>query len=104
MTMHWNVLKKHSVTFEAAIIHRKGRGTFNAGAYFIEVCITGRAGIVQSVYRLATDWTTEGSEFGCRCGQEFSLLYVVQTDSGASPASYPMGAGGSFPGGKAAEA
>jgi hypothetical protein len=33
--------------------------------------------------------------------QDFSLLHVVQTDSGAHPASYPMGAAGSFPGGKA---
>jgi hypothetical protein len=30
-----------------------------------------------------------------------SLLHVVQTGSGAHPASYPMGAGGSFLGGKA---
>jgi hypothetical protein len=29
---------------------------------------------------------------------DFSLLLVVQTDSGAHPASYPMGTGGSFPG------
>jgi hypothetical protein len=35
-------------------------------------------------------------------GQEFPLLYVVQTGSGAHPASYPMGTEGSFPGGKAA--
>jgi hypothetical protein len=32
---------------------------------------------------------------------DFSLLYSVQTDSGAHSASYPMGAGGYFPGGKA---
>jgi hypothetical protein len=32
--------------------------------------------------------------------QEFSLLHNVQTDTGAHPASYPMGTGGSFPGGK----
>jgi hypothetical protein len=37
-------------------------------------------------------------------GSEFSLLHVVQTGSGAHPASYPMGTGSSFPGGKAAEA
>jgi hypothetical protein len=43
-------------------------------------------------------WTTEGSEFESRWGQEFSLLHVVQTGSGAHPASYPMGTGGSFPG------
>jgi hypothetical protein len=34
----------------------------------------------------------------------FSLLHRVQTRSRAHPASYPMGTGGSFPGGKAAVA
>jgi hypothetical protein len=34
----------------------------------------------------------------------FSLGHRVQTGSGAHPASYPMGTGGSFPGGKAAGA
>jgi hypothetical protein len=29
-----------------------------------------------------------------RAWQEFSLLHSVQTDSGADPASYPMGTGG----------
>jgi hypothetical protein len=32
--------------------------------------------------------------FESRQGQEFSLLHVVQTGSGARPASYLMGAGG----------
>jgi hypothetical protein len=36
--------------------------------------------------------------------QDFSLLYSVQTGSGAHLASYTMGTGGSFPGGKAAGA
>jgi hypothetical protein len=36
--------------------------------------------------------------------KDFSLLHSIQTDSGAHPASYPMGTGGSFPGGKAGEA
>jgi hypothetical protein len=35
-------------------------------------------------------------------GQEFSLLQIVQNGSEAHPTSYPMGTGGSFPGGKAA--
>jgi hypothetical protein len=56
------------------------------------------AGVAQSVQRLATGWTTEGSEFESQYGQEFSLLHVVQTGSGAHPASYSMGTGGSFPG------
>jgi hypothetical protein len=41
------------------------------------------AGIAQSVERLATGWTTKGSEFKFRWGQEFSLLHVVH------PTSYP---------------
>jgi hypothetical protein len=52
----------------------------------------------------ATGWTTEGSEFESRKGQEFCLLYVVQTGSGVHRTSYPMGTGGSFPGSKAAGA
>jgi hypothetical protein len=32
--------------------------------------------------------------------QEFPLLDSIQTNSGAHPASYPMGTGYSFPGGK----
>jgi hypothetical protein len=28
------------------------------------------------------------------------FLHIVETGSGAHPASYPMGTGGSFPGGK----
>jgi hypothetical protein len=34
----------------------------------------------------------------------FSLHHRVQNGSGAQPASFPMGTGGSFPGGKAAGA
>jgi hypothetical protein len=60
------------------------------------------AGIAQSVQRMATGRSTEGSEFDSRWGQEFSLLYVVQTDSGVDPTSYPMGTGVSFRRGKAA--
>jgi hypothetical protein len=32
--------------------------------------------------------------------ENFSLHHRVQNGSGAHPASYPMGTGGSFPGGK----
>jgi hypothetical protein len=45
---------------------------------------------------MAKGWMTEGSEFESRQGKEFSLLHVVQTGSGAHPASYKMGNGGSF--------
>jgi hypothetical protein len=34
-------------------------------------------------------------------GTDFSSSPCVQTGSGVHPASYPMGTGGSFPGGKA---
>jgi hypothetical protein len=51
-----------------------------------------RAGIHQSVERLATVWKVWGSNPG---GGEFSL--TVQTGPGAHPASYTMGTG-SFPG------
>jgi hypothetical protein len=39
----------------------------------------------------------KGSEFESRWRQEFSLLHVVQTGSGAHPTFYPMGTGGLFP-------
>jgi hypothetical protein len=35
-------------------------------------------------------WTTEGSEFESKQGQEFSLLHIVQTSSRTHPTSYPM--------------
>jgi hypothetical protein len=55
-----------------------------------------------SVVGIATGYrTTEQSEFKSRYGQKFSLLQVVHTGSGIHPISYPMGTGGSFPGGKA---
>jgi hypothetical protein len=44
------------------------------------------------------------SVVGIPIGSKFSLLHIVQTDSGSHPASYPMGTGGSFPGGKEAGA
>jgi hypothetical protein len=47
-------------------------------------------------------WTTEGSQLESRWGQEFSLLHVVQTGSGAQPDSYPMCTVSFFPEGKAA--
>jgi hypothetical protein len=46
-------------------------------------------------------WTA-GIQFPA--GVRFSLLHSVQSGSGAHPASYPLGTGGSFPGGKTAGA
>jgi hypothetical protein len=60
------------------------------------------AGIAQSVQGLATGWTTEKSEFESRERYEFCLLHVVQTGSGAHPASYSMGNWALSPRGKAA--
>lgn len=40
------------------------------------------------------------NQFESHQGQEFSLLHVIQTDSAANPAPYPMGNSGSFPRGK----
>jgi hypothetical protein len=39
-----------------------------------------------------------GSEFESWYGQDFSPLEVIQTSSGAHPASYPMGSGAPTPG------
>jgi hypothetical protein len=49
---------------------------------------------------IVTDWMA-GVRFqaGAKC---FSLLHSAQTNSVAHPASYPMGAVGSFTGGKTA--
>jgi hypothetical protein len=58
------------------------------------------AGIDQSAYWWTKVWTAEVRfPVGARY---FSLLHSVQTGSGAHPASYPMGTGFSFSGGKAA--
>jgi hypothetical protein len=59
-----------------------------------------------SVVGIATSYGLDdkGSEFESRWGQEFSLLQIIQTGSEVPPTSYPMGTGGSFPGGKAAGA
>jgi hypothetical protein len=54
--------------------------------------------VSSSVQCLTNDWTT-----GIRSpagAKDFSSSLCVQTGSGAHPASYPKGTGGSFPGGK----
>jgi hypothetical protein len=47
---------------------------------------------------MATCWTSEGSEFEPRQGQEFSLLHVAQTGSEVHRTSYPRGTGALSPG------
>jgi hypothetical protein len=57
------------------------------------------AGVARPVQCLTTDWT-----IGVRSPTEaddFSSTLCVQTGSGAHPASYTVGTGGSLPGGKA---
>jgi hypothetical protein len=53
---------------------------------------------------IATAYGLDDRGVGVRVlvGSGFSLLHIVQTGSGAHPASYPMGARSYFPGGKAA--
>jgi hypothetical protein len=48
---------------------------------------------------IATGYWLDGRGVGVRVQVrvEFSPLHVVQTASGAHPASYPVGTGGSFP-------
>jgi hypothetical protein len=55
-------------------------------------CLSG-TGIALSVYRWATSWKA-GVRFPTGTIY-FSLLHSIQTGSGARPASYPMGSGGS---------
>jgi hypothetical protein len=59
-----------------------------------------------SAVGVVTGYGLDGRGVGVRVpvGVRFSPLHVVQTGSGAHPASYPMGTGGSFPRGKAAGA
>jgi hypothetical protein len=68
-----------------------------------------RLNLVLAIYKsrdssvgIATGWTT-GVRFPAGA-RDFSLLHRVQTGSGAHPASYTIGTGGSFPGDKAAGA
>jgi hypothetical protein len=49
------------------------------------------AGTAHSIRWLAMRWTAKRSEFDSRQEQDFSPLHVVQTVSGAYPASYLMG-------------
>jgi hypothetical protein len=56
---------------------------------------------------IATGYRLDDRTIGVRFSEGavyFSLHHRVQTGSGAHPASYTMGTGGSFPGGKAARA
>jgi hypothetical protein len=57
------------------------------------------AAIAQAVYCLTMGWTI--GVWSSTGTQDFSSSSCIQTGSEAHPASYPMGTGGPFPGGKA---
>jgi hypothetical protein len=58
--------------------------------------------VAQSVYCLATGWTTGRSRFDPQQKRkDFSSSLCVQTGSGVNPASCTMGTGGPFPWAKA---
>jgi hypothetical protein len=61
------------------------------------MCISGSSGSIVSDYGL----DDRAIEVRSPTGADFSSSLCAQTGSGAHPATYPMGAGGSFPGGKA---
>jgi hypothetical protein len=53
------------------------------------VFVSTRAAVAQSVYRLATGWTIESSEFESLYCQEYSLPHTVQTGYGVHQSCYP---------------
>jgi hypothetical protein len=69
------------------------------------IIVKSRAVIAQSAQRLGYGLDDRGSMLRFPAGTgNFSLHHRVQNGSGAHPASYIMGTGGSFLGGKAAGA
>jgi hypothetical protein len=61
---------------------------------------------LDSAVGMATGYGLDNGGVGVQVpvGSRISLFHIVQTSSRANPASYPMGTGRSFPGGKAAGA
>jgi hypothetical protein len=53
----------------------------------IQKCYQKKIHLDQLSNSVTTGWTTEGSEFESRYGQEFSLLQIVQTGSEVHPTS-----------------
>jgi hypothetical protein len=64
----------------------------------IKLPLLSSSGSIVSDYRLDDQEIEVRSPAG---SEDFSSSSCVQTGSGAHPASYPMGTGGPFPGGKA---
>jgi hypothetical protein len=70
----------------------------NPPSYALKLGSWGSSVCIQSDYRLG-DWAT-AVRFPAEA-KDFSTSLCVQTSSGSHPATYPMGIGGRFPGGKA---
>jgi hypothetical protein len=81
--------------------HTMERGSVNQARSVVSSVPSCFSGSRDSVVGIATGYGLDGrevSEFESQWGQEFSLLHVVQTGSGAHPASYRMGTGRSLAG------
>jgi hypothetical protein len=61
------------------------------GDSFLLLLLLLLAAVEQSVLQLTLDWTPDGSGFESVLGKKSSLLHIVQTGSGAHPATYQMG-------------
>jgi hypothetical protein len=93
---HWKVPWMSATKFSTGCPW--GRTMYKIGI-FVAVQSNYEAEVAQSVQRLTTDWMTAGRS--PTEAEDFSCGPWVQTGSEAHPVSYPMGTGGSFPGGKA---
>jgi len=82
LTIQWLINLRHT----DILIIRQIHNVINI--YLFIYYIYTRAGIVQSVQRLATSWTVQGSNPG-----EGEIFRPVQTGHGDHPASYTMGTG-----------
>jgi hypothetical protein len=99
--MSW--FREHVSSYESSATVKRLQKRFSALSELCEFLFIHILRIVSDFNGYIKRWlkqeTPKRSEFESRCGQEFSLLHIIQTESGAHPASYLMGTGG-----KAAEA
>jgi hypothetical protein len=88
------------------ILHEVDKRVQTIKYLFIYVCmyITIFLFILESIVGTAAGYRMDDGGVGVRVpvGSNFSLLHVIQTGSVVHPTSYPMGTGGSLPGGKEA--
>jgi hypothetical protein len=80
-------------------------GLGREGICFSKLCVFGKNSWDSAVGGIAAGYglVDRGGQISS-LGKVKNFLHVVQTGSGAHPASYTMGTGGSFSGGKAAGA